>query len=93
MKACGLIALTNAEAVEYLQNVYRDPAVALADEPPAARALWLRMASGPLASPHVWMDACLAAFAITLGAQVVTFDRAFTRYADDGLRVQILQGA
>ena len=33
MNACGVVPLTNAEAVGYLDNLYRDPAVARADEP------------------------------------------------------------
>ena len=90
MNACGLVPLTNAAAVEYLENVYRDPAVAHADEPAATRALWLRLAAVPLASPHVWMDAYLAAFAIAMGAELVTFDRAFVNYSVEGLRVRIL---
>ena len=92
MNACGVVPLTNAEAVGYLDNLYRDPAVARADEPPATRALWLRLAGVPVASPHVWMDAYLAAFAIALGAEFVTFDRAFTRFAADGLIVRVLDG-
>ncbi len=92
MNPCGLVPLTNAEAIAYLDNIYRDPAVARADEPVAMRELWLRLASVPLVSPHVWMDAYLAAFAITLGAEFVTFDRAFARYSTDGLTLRILEG-
>jgi predicted nucleic acid-binding protein len=51
MNACGLVPLTNAEAIDYLDNVHRDPAVAHADEPPQTRALWLRLAAVPLVSP------------------------------------------
>ncbi|MDB5319697.1 MAG: putative ribonuclease VapC41 [Phycisphaerales bacterium] len=93
MNACGLVPLTNAEAIDYLDNVHRDPAVAHADEPPQTRALWLRLAAAPLVSPNVWMDAYLAAFAIALGAQFVTFDRAFERYVTDGLSLRLLEGA
>ena len=93
MNPCGLVPLTNEEAVAYLNNVYRDPAVARVDEPIATRDLWLRLAAVPLASPHVWMDAYLAAFAIAAGAELVTFDRAFVRYAAEGLSVRILEGA
>jgi len=85
MNASGVAPLTNAEAVEYLEYVYRDPAVARVDEPPQTRALWLRLAGAPLVSPNVWMDAYLAAFAISLGAEFVTFDRAFEKYVADGL--------
>jgi toxin-antitoxin system PIN domain toxin len=90
MNPCGVVPLTNAEAVAYLENLYRDPAVAFADEPPEMRSLWLRLAGVPLSSPHVWMDAYLAAHAIALGAGFVTFDRGFERYKGDGLGVLIL---
>lgn len=53
MNSCGLVPLTNAEAVAYLDNVYRDPAVSRAYEPPATRALWLRLAGVPVVSPNV----------------------------------------
>lgn len=80
MNQCKLVPLTNAEAVAYLANVYKDPAVAFMNEPPTARALWLKLAGLPSASPHVWMDAYLAAFAISAGLQLVTFDRAFGQF-------------
>ena len=93
MNPCGLVPLTNAEAVEYLDNLYHDSAVGRVDEPTATRSLWLQLAGVPLVSPHVWMDAYLAAFAIALGAEFVTFDRAFERYVANGLKVRILEGA
>jgi uncharacterized protein len=91
MKRCGAAPLSNAEAVEFLSNVYNDPAVSRADEPAATRSLWLDLASGPQASPNVWMDAYLAAFAIALGAQMVTFDRGFVSYQKRGLNLQLLE--
>jgi uncharacterized protein len=92
MQQCGLAALSNDEAIGFLENTYRDPAVACAPEPPTTRALWLQLASGPLASTNVWMDAYLAAFAISLPARFVTFDVAFERFATNGLSVQVLRG-
>jgi predicted nucleic acid-binding protein len=76
-----------------MENVYRDPAVACVDEPPATRSLWLQLAGVPLASPNAWMDAYLAALAIMLGAEFVTFDRAFLTYAARGLTVRLLSRA
>jgi toxin-antitoxin system PIN domain toxin len=90
MKRCGVVAMTNEQAVEYLAGVYRDPAVARVEEPPATRSLWLELASAPFASPNVWMDAYLAAFAISLGAEMVTFDRAFSSFTNRGLAVHHL---
>jgi toxin-antitoxin system PIN domain toxin len=91
MGQCLASALTNAEAVEFLANVYKDPAVSRADEPVAARSLWLELAAGPRASPNVWMDAYLAAFAIALGAEMVTFDSGFTAYQQRGLKLVLLE--
>jgi toxin-antitoxin system PIN domain toxin len=90
MKRCGVVAMTNEQAIEYLAAVYADPAVALVDEPPAARSLWFELANSPHASPNLWMDAYLAAFAIALGAEMVTFDRGFTRFAQRGLALRLL---
>ena len=91
MKQCGLVALSNDEAVEYLSRVYEDPAVVRVEEPPATRNLWLELAAGPHASPHVWTDAYLAAFAIGLDAEFVTFDRGFTTYQKRGLNLLLLE--
>lgn len=40
------------------------------------------------ASPKLWMDAWLAAFAICAGLQLVTFDRGFAQFA--GLELLLL---
>lgn len=87
MDKCGAEALTNEQAVRFLAGVQRDPAVSrVEDEPPATRALWLKLASGPRPAPNVWMDAYLSAFAIALGAELVTFDRGFVAFERSGLK-------
>lgn len=91
MRGCGVQPLTNAEAANFLRSVYDDPAVSCEAEPVRAREIWLELARGPQASPLVWMDAYLAAFAICVGAEMVTLDRGFLRYRDAGLSVSILQ--
>jgi uncharacterized protein len=91
MGQCFAAPLTNAEAVEFVANVYMDPAVSRADEPATARSLWLELAAGPRASPNVWMDAYLAAFAIALGAEMVSFDHGFTAYQKRGLNLVLLE--
>lgn len=90
MKRCGLVALTNEEAQEFLDNVYRDPAVGYVDEPVGVRKLWLQLAKAPVASPNVWMDAYLSAIAISSGAELVTFDRGFVKFQTDGLVLRLL---
>jgi len=93
MRRCGVAPLSNAEAVEFLSNVYHDPAVSRADEPAATRSLWLKLADRSQAAPNVWMDAYLAAFAIAIGAEMFTFDRDFATYQKHGLSVQLLESA
>jgi toxin-antitoxin system PIN domain toxin len=91
MERFGLNPLTNAEAVAYLAQVYGDPAVsAAADEPAGTRPVWLKAAATPWPSPNVWMDAYLAALAIHLGAEMVTFDQGFKSYTPHGLKLVLL---
>lgn len=90
MKGCGVAPMTNEQAPDYLAAVHADPAVAVIEEPAAARSLWLELARTPYPSPNVWMDAYLAAFAISLGAEMVTFDRAFAAFVSKGLSLRLL---
>jgi predicted nucleic acid-binding protein len=53
----------------------------------------VRLADRPNAAPNVWMDAYLAAVAITLGAEMVTFDKGFRVYQHAGLALQLLECA
>ena len=59
-------------------------------EPSGVRALWQRLAAIPSASPKVWMDAYLAAFAIRHDVEFVTLDRDFKKFEKDGLKLQLL---
>ncbi len=90
MKRCHALPPKNAEAIEFLANVCGDPAVSRTDEPPATRTLWLELGGILQAAPNVWMDAYLAAFAIALGAERVTFDRGFKTYQKRGLNLHLL---
>jgi len=91
MNQCGAAPLSNAEATEFLTNVYRDPAVSRVDEPAGMRTLWLQLAERPTPSPNVWLDAYLAAFAVTIGSEMVTFDRGFETYQKSGLALHLLE--
>jgi uncharacterized protein len=90
MAGCGAKTLTNAEAIAFLGQVLADPAVCRMEEPPATRSLWLQLAACSLASPNVWMDAYLAAFAIATDAEMVTFDRDFRTFEPHGLKLELL---
>ena len=60
-------------------------------EPKGLERLWKKFARYPNASPKLWMDAYLAAFAIAGGHQLVTTDRAFRQFKD--LDVLVLEPA
>lgn len=64
------------------------PSVAYRDEPAGLVPLWHRLAALHSASPKVWMDAYLAAFASAGELQMVTLDQAFSQFA--GVSVTIL---
>jgi uncharacterized protein len=66
------------------------PEIAEMDEPSGTAALWQRLATRDTASPKVWMDAYLAAFAITGGLRFVTLDGDFKSYRAEGLQLVLL---
>jgi len=82
--------LTNRDAIEVLRTFLVRPQVREMDEPPGTVALWYRLATRDTASPKVWMDAYLAAFAISGGLEFVTLDRDFQIYEAHGLRLRLL---
>ena len=87
----GSPSLTNQQAVTVLadwrshQNVY-----CLDAEPGGTRELWLKLAAIPSASPKVWMDAYLAAFAICAGLSFATIDADFRQFVAAGLQLHLL---
>ena len=90
MKQYGVQALTNDEALAFLAHVCIDPAVATLDEASTTRNLWLKLGKGSRPSPNVWMDAYLAALAISLDAEMVTFDQGVKSYTRHGLKLVLL---
>lgn len=93
MQACGLDAFTNNEAVVFLSQIQRDEAISFVGEAPGTRALWLALSRGDQASPNIWMDAYLAALAITQDMELVTFDQGFYNYLSSGLNLKLLTDA
>lgn len=55
-----------------------------------AAAWFSQLSNIKTSSPKVWMDAYLAAFAITSGLRFVTFDRDFQKFRTQGLDLVIL---
>ena len=60
------------------------------DEPPGVFAQWRSLAGLNTASPKVWMDAYLAAFAMSAGLLLVTLDRDFNNFVPHGLDLDLL---
>lgn len=82
--------VTNRAAWVAYQTLLSRPGFVCLDEPPGTVALWHRLAVRDTASPKVWMDAYLAAFAISGGLDFVTLDRDFKTYEIHGLKLRLL---
>lgn len=92
-KSSGSPPFTNSDAIATLEFWISNPRVTTIDEPPGTRALWLQLADRSTASPKVWMDAYLAAFAISGNLRFVTFDSDFNQYRSAGLELELLKPA
>lgn len=86
----GSETINNATAWEHFQTYQQQTQVTWVQEPPEIETLWSKLATLRTASPKVWMDAYLAAFAITRGLRFLTFDRDFLRYEKAGLNLHLL---
>ena len=81
----GYTPLTNREAWSVHDRLMDDDATGFAPEQPGLDGLWRQWAAIDTASPKVWMDAYLAAFAVSAGMRLVTFDKDFRRFVPHGL--------
>ncbi len=90
LKAYGAEGLTNRDALAALAALLALPQVCERDEPPGLIALWHRLAARDTASPKVWMDAYLTAFARSGGLRLVTLDHDFKSFETHGLDLILL---
>jgi toxin-antitoxin system PIN domain toxin len=88
LKPYGALPFNNREAWELYERLLADRRISIVNEPPGLEAQWKALATRETASPKVWMDAYLAAFAIAGAHQFVTTDHAFTQYT--GLDLLVL---
>jgi toxin-antitoxin system PIN domain toxin len=87
--AFGNAPLTNRQAWDAYEALLADDRVGFRVEEPAGLDVhWKRFALRGTASPKLWMDAYLAAFAVAGGYRLVTNDRAFSQFR--GLEVELL---
>ena len=91
LKAYGAPKATNRDALQALQGLSALPQVAVVDEPPTLVATWMKLACLDQPAPKRWMDAYLAAMAITGEWRLVTLDRDFLTFRNDGLDLQLMQ--
>ncbi len=89
-KIYGADGLSNAEAILALETLQALPQVCVRGESPELTNIWFQLATRNSASPKVWMDAYLAAFAISGSLQLLTLDRDFKNFLPNGLALTLL---
>ena len=85
----GLPPLSNRVALKRLDTWLEDPRIHFAQEPAQLYAQWSVFAGANNATPKLWMDAYLAAVAITGGYRLVTTDKVFKQFK--GLNALVLK--
>jgi uncharacterized protein len=91
LKAYGAQGLTNRDALRVLKAWLALPQVCERAEPAGLASLWHQLAARESACPKLWMDAYLAAFAITGGLEMVTLDQDFKSFQAHGLNLRLIQ--
>ena len=89
-RTCQFPEIGNQQAIEILTGYHELPFVDFRNEPPGIHELWLHLANRKTASPKVWMDAYLAAFAISAKLPFATTDKDFRQYISEGLDLRLL---
>ena len=90
LKTYGADGLTNRDALVALDALLALAQVCEREEPPGTVVLWHRLAGRDTASPKVWMDAYLAAFAMGGALRMVTLDHDFKSFVAQGLDLVLL---
>ena len=83
----GIDVLTMAAAWAHYHGLIASPHVRFEAEPAGLEAAWQIRSSLETASPKLWNDAYLAAFATNAGLRIVTFDRAFRQFRDNDVLI------
>ena len=88
--ARSLTASCETGTLVVLSDLMTLPQVEDRPEPPGTVALWHRLAARDTASPKLWMDAYLAAFAVGGGLSLVSLDYDFKSFEKQGLDLILL---
>lgn len=91
--APDFLPLTNRRAWAVHDRLMADDATDFEPEPRDLDSVWHRLTDRDSCSPKVWMDAYLAAFAITANLRMVTFDKDFRNFESHGLSLLLLSRA
>ena len=84
-KAYGVDSMSNRDALVAMDALQSSPRVCVREEAPDVFSLWRTLATRDTASPKVWMDAYLAAFALAGGLRLATLDGDFKNFSAYGL--------
>jgi uncharacterized protein len=82
--------LTNHQAIAAYWRLRQDPRVGWLGEPEGLEPNWFALASWRTPAPKRWMDAYLCAFARSVGADLVTFDRGYLPFEGHALKITLL---
>lgn len=83
--------LSNRQAWKVYHQLMEDAAMGMMEEPRGMDENWQKWSSVSTASTKVWMDSYLAAFAVSSGMRLVTFDKDFRKYVPFGLDLLLLK--
>jgi toxin-antitoxin system PIN domain toxin len=89
----GASTATNEDVLRTYESFTSHPAVAWREEPAGIASHWPKLASRTTASPKVWMDAYLAAFAIAGDLTLVTADADFKGFTRSGLTLHLIEAS
>jgi len=86
----GPDVLKPENAIEALEALEADERVTVFQEPEGVDIILKSLVAKRVATPNLWTDAYLAAFAKAAKLQIVTFDRGFSKFTDVGFPFIIL---
>ena len=89
LKPYGNPPLSNRDSWEVFQKFLADDRIVFAGEPAGLEQIWIKLACRETASPKLWMDAYLAAFAMASGYTMVTTDKDFRHH--EGLDLLLIK--
>lgn len=81
MQVMGPDVLRPKAAMQALEALEADERIVLLHEPDGLDAVLKKLVGSCAATPNLWTDAYLAAFARVAGLKLVSFDRGFSKFA------------